>query len=106
MEINRFDCIAELAYSSHGLRPELSYGSHFFQDLVEAGSFYVALYPGEDDCVFQDTLFADCENMYAQLMPSDAEDVMADVIRVYDLGKDQAILYSEVGSQTCFLAKV
>lgn len=106
MEINRFDCIAELAYSSHGLRPELSYGSHFFQDLVEAGSFYVALYPGEDDCVFQDTLFADCENVYAQLMPSDAEDVMADVIRVYDLGKDQTILYSEVGSQTCFLAKV
>ena len=105
-EINRFDCIAELAYSSHGLRPELSYGSHFFQDLVEAGSFYVALYPGEDGCVFQDTLFADCENVYAQLMPSDAEDVMADVIRVYDLGKDQAILYSEVGSQTCFLAKV
>ena len=93
------------AYSSHGLRPELSYGSHFFQDLVEAGSFYVALYPGEDGCVFQDTLFADCENVYAQLMPSDAEDVMADVIRVYDLGKDQAILYSEVGSQTCFLAK-
>ena len=39
-------------------------------------------------------------------MPSDAEDVMADVIRVYDLGKDQAILYSEVGSQTCFLAQV
>ena len=106
MEINRFDCIAELAYSSHGLRPELSYGSHFFQDLVEAGSFYVALYPGEDGCVFQDTLFADCENVYAQLMPSDAEDVMADVIRVYDLGKDQTILYSEVGSQTCFLAKV
>ena len=89
-----------------GYMPELSYGSHMFQDLVEAGSFYVALYAGEDDCVFQDTLFADCENVYAQLMPSDAEDVMADVIRVYDLGKDQAILYSEVGSQTCFLAKV
>ena len=106
MEINRFDCIAELAYSSHGLRPELSYGSHFFQDLVEAGSFYVALYPGEDGCVFQDALFADCENVYAQLMPSDTEDGMADVICVYDLGRDQAILYSEVGSQACFLAKV
>lgn len=106
MEINRFDCIAELAYSSHGLRPELSYGSHFFQDLVEAGSFYVALYPGEDGCVFQDALFADCENVYAQLMPSDTEDGMADAIRVYDLGRDQAILYSEVGSQACFLAKV
>ena len=39
-------------------------------------------------------------------MPSDTEDGMADVIRVYDLGRDQAILYSEVGSQACFLAKV
>ena len=106
MEINRFDCIAELAYSSRGLRPELSYGSHFFQDLVEAGSFYVALYPGEDGCVFNEALFSDCENVYTKLVPSDAESVMAEVIRVYDLGREQAILYSEVGSQTCFLAKV
>ena len=44
--------------------------------------------------------------MYTKLVPSDAESVMAEVIRVYDLGREQAILYSEVGSQTCFLAKV
>ena len=106
MEINRFDCIAELAYSSHGLRPELSYGSHFFQDLVEAGTFYVALYPGEDGCVFEDALFSGCENVYSKLVQADADDAMADVIRVYDLGQDQAILYAEVGSQACFLAKV
>ena len=104
--INRFDCIAELAYSSHGLRPELSYGSHFFQDLVEAGTFYVALYPGEDGCVFEDALFSGCENVYSKLVQANADDAMADVIRVYDLGQDQAILYAEVGSQACFLAKV
>lgn len=106
MEINRFDCIAELAYSSHGLRPELSYGSHFFQDLVEADTFYVALYPGEEGCVLDEALFEECENVYSKLVSSEPGDAMADVIRVFDLGESGAILYSEVGSQECFLAKV
>lgn len=106
MEINRFDCIAELAYSSHGLRPELSYGSHFFQDLVEADTFYVALYPGEEGCVLDEALFEECENVYSKLVSSEPGDAMADVIRVFDLGESGAILYSEVESQECFLAKV
>lgn len=106
MEINRFDCIAELAYSSHGLRPELSYGSHFFQDLVEAGTFYVALYPGEEGCVLDEALFEECENVYSKLVSSEPGDAMSEVIRVFDLGESGAILYSEVESQECFLAKV
>lgn len=106
MEINRFDCIAELAYSSHGLRPELSYGSHFFQDLVEAGTFYVALYPGEEGCVLDEALFEECENVYSKLIRLEPGDAMSEVIRVFDLGESGAILYSEVGSQECFLAKV
>lgn len=106
MEINRFDCIAELAYSSHGLRPELSYGSHFFQDLVEAGTFYVALYPGEEGCVLDEALFEECENVYSKLIRLEPGDAMSEVIRVFDLGESGAILYSEVGSQKCFLAKV
>ncbi len=106
MEINRFDCIAELAYSSHGLRPELSYGSHFFQDLVEAGTFYVALYPGEEGCVLDEALFEECENVYSKLIRFEPGDAMSEVIRVFDLGESGAILYSEVGSQKCFLAKV
>lgn len=106
MEINRFDCIAELAYSSHGLRPELSYGSHFFQDLVEAGTFYVALYPGEEGCVLDEALFEECENVYSKLIRLEPGDAMSEVIRVFDLGESGAILYSEVESQECFLAKV
>lgn len=106
MEINRFDCIAELAYSSHGLRPELSYGSHFFQDLVEAGTFYVALYPGEEGCVLDEALFEECENVYSKRIRLEPGDAMSEVIRVFDLGESGAILYSEVESQECFLAKV
>ena len=103
-EISSFNCMAELAYSSHGIRPELSYGSHFFQDLVEAGVFYAALYPGEDGCEFNGELFARHENVYTKLMGTAADDPMADVITVVDLSDEKALLYSEVESQLCFLA--
>lgn len=103
-EISSFNCMAELAYSSHGIRPELSYGSHFFQDLVEAGVFYAALYPGEDGCEFNGELFARHENVYAKLMGTPADDPMANVISVVDLSGERALLYSEVESQLCFLA--
>ena len=33
--------------SKEGFMPELSFGSHFFQDLVETGIFYVALFEGK-----------------------------------------------------------
>jgi len=43
-DISSFCAIFELAESSVGYRPELSYGSHMFQDLVEANIFYGALF--------------------------------------------------------------
>ncbi|HEX7714812.1 MAG TPA: PEP/pyruvate-binding domain-containing protein [Bacillota bacterium] len=50
-EINHFAVLGELAFQTGistggrqaGMIPELSYGTHFFQDLVETGIFYVAL---------------------------------------------------------------
>ena len=104
-EVSRYDCMCELAYSSHGLRPELSYGSHFFQDLVEAGTFYAAVYRGEYGCEFNDGMFLSCENRYAGLMGENSEPEMEKVIRVCDLGEN-AILYAEIATQECFLARI
>ncbi len=104
-EVSKFDCMCELAYSSHGLRPELSYGSHFFQDLVEAGTFYTAIYRGERGCEFNEALFAEYENRYCALLGAEAEEEMAKVIRVFDT-ENRAILYSEIASQECFLARI
>ncbi len=105
MEISKFDCLCELAYSSHGLRPELSYGSHFFQDLVEAGTFYTAVYQDESDCLFNESLFDGYENCYSKLLGV-SDDSMEQVIRVCDMGPGGAILYAEIASQDCFLAKL
>ena len=99
-EINRFACICELAYRSHGLRPELSYGSHFFQDLVESGIFYAALYQGEAGCEFREELFDACPDRYRELT---GDSMFEGVIRVCDLRDREAILYAEMASQECFL---
>ena len=103
-EISKYTCMCEVAYSSHGMRPELSYGSHFFQDLVESQVFYAALYRGEEGCLFHDALFDAMPDRYSEF--ADPGDGLEKVISVYDLGVKGGILYSEVGSQDCFLAKV
>ena len=98
-EISHYACICELAYSSHGLRPELSYGSHFFQDLVESGIFYAALYQGEPGCEFDEAGFDAFPDRYTELT---GDEKLSGIVRVYDLGEKGAILYSEVKSQECF----
>jgi len=98
-EINHYLCICELAYASHGLRPELSYGSHFFQDLVEAGIHYAAVYPDEQRTLFDEAKFDRCVDRYRELT---GDGQLEGVIKVYDLGED-GILYSELQSQDCFL---
>ena len=98
-EVSHYSCLCELAYSSHGLRPELSYGSHFFQDLVESGIFYAALYQGQTDCLFEEEAWDAFPNRYRELT---GDEKLKEVVRVLDLG-EQAILYSEVKSQDCFL---
>ncbi|MCE5272365.1 PEP/pyruvate-binding domain-containing protein [bacterium] len=49
-EIGSFSALAEVAFECGPAVPELSFGTHFFQDLVESGVFYVALFPGQAGC--------------------------------------------------------
>ncbi len=55
-QISGFRGICEVSDSRAGYMPELSYGSHMFQDLVEAGIFYCALW-GDDRTVTYDRTF-------------------------------------------------
>jgi hypothetical protein len=48
-EINNISVLGEIAFATANAVPEISFGTHFFQDLVETGIFYVALYPDNDD---------------------------------------------------------
>lgn len=103
MEISNFVSISEVSYNAKGLRPELSYGSHFFQDLVEAGTFYTALYQDECGCTFREDLFGTMENHYNEFLGLDDRDNLDNVIGVYDVSDKDAVLYAEIESQECFL---
>jgi hypothetical protein len=51
-EINNAAVIAEIAFSAGNLMPELSFGTHFFHDLVEMNIFYTALFPEKKGVLF------------------------------------------------------
>ncbi|WP_017470786.1 PEP/pyruvate-binding domain-containing protein [Amphibacillus jilinensis] len=51
-EIQHVDVICEVASPEKGFEPELSYGSHFFQDMVESNIFYAAVFEGSEGVRF------------------------------------------------------
>lgn len=58
-EISRMTAICEVSYEGGHIMPELSYGSHFFQDLVETGMFYAAIFENRPECRFRPRLLAE-----------------------------------------------
>ncbi|HVN67411.1 MAG TPA: PEP/pyruvate-binding domain-containing protein [Candidatus Sulfotelmatobacter sp.] len=77
-EINNFAALVEVADPAIGFNPELSFGSHFFLDLVEANIFYAALFAGLDA-----RPLARRRNLFKALLPDESE--YEKVIKVYDL---------------------
>jgi len=61
--------------------PEPSYGTHFFQDLLEGQIYPLAV--SQDDPEFQRSFFEDSENSLAEILPEDAE--WSSVVRVIDV---------------------
>ena len=55
-----------------GGRPEVSHGTHFFQDLVEAKIYPLALYPGEPEVIYDSAFLDSAPNRLAALLPADA----------------------------------
>ena len=101
-EINAMTAIAEVSFSAGGLQPELSFGTHFFQDLVETGIFYVALNPDKQGCLVNTAALAALPNRLAELLPDDAR--FAGVLRVVDLPPGYQLL-ADIMSQQVVCAR-
>jgi hypothetical protein len=61
--------LVELAVPQQGLAPEPSYGTHFFQDLVEAQIFPIAIYPEEPGDWLNQTFIDGSQNRLTDLLP-------------------------------------
>ncbi len=80
-EINRVTVLAEVAYESDHLSPDLSFGSHFFQDLVESDIFYLAVFPQAEQTVFRSDWFFEQPNRLTALVPQ--AEAFESIIRVW-----------------------
>ena len=96
-EINNIVALVEVAFAAGNLNPELSYGTHFFQDLVETNIFYAALFPEKKEVIFNQQWFKQLKNLLKNLK-------YQNVIGVYDVGKRDLRIMSDVVSQraVCF----
>jgi len=82
-EISSAAVLVEMAYEDAGLMPELSFGTHFFQDLVETDIFYVALFPTKEGVVLNTGLLNRWPNILSKIVPG--TDKYGDVVGVYDV---------------------
>ena len=95
-EISNMAIIGEVASKEAGFMPELSYGSHFFQDIVESGIFYVAIFDGQKDVVFNAHRILGQANLVAEM--AGGNDQLAHVIHV--IAAPGIEVYSDITTQT------
>ncbi len=101
-EISNMKIACEVAYHGAGYMPELSYGSHFFQDLVETEIFYAAIFEDETTIFHNPSFFDQEKNILHEIITS-AEPDMAEIIKVHDVGGRGVALISDVlsGKTVC-----
>lgn len=92
-DISGFTCLCEVEDNQVGYAPELSYGSHMFQDLVEAEIFYAAIHEDNRTRTYQPELLKNCPDRFLELCPE--YDSLNGIIHVYDTENRNLILYAD-----------
>ena len=94
-ELCNMAALCEVSYHQAGLMPELSFGSHFFQDIVESGIFYAAIFKEEADVVFRPERILSTENALEKILPKEGS-----WAKVLHLAQTAGLtLYSDITSQ-------
>ncbi len=82
-DINNTAMLIEIARQKGNYLPELSFGTHFFQDLVEASIRYLPLYPDDPTTTFKELFFQRSRNVLQDMLPEFAH--IAETLRVIDV---------------------
>ncbi|MFC1813196.1 PEP/pyruvate-binding domain-containing protein [Thermodesulfobacteriota bacterium] len=68
-DINRTLILGEIAFEKEGYTPEVSFGTHFFNDLVEAQIAPIAIFPDHIDTIFKEGFFKQASNQLSAMAP-------------------------------------
>lgn len=84
-DISNTSVLVEVARKKGNYVPDLSFGTHFFQDLVESGIRYLPLYPDDPGIVFNENFLRNSKNTLTDLLPEFAH--LSEVLRVIDVAR-------------------
>jgi pyruvate, water dikinase len=85
-DINNTAVLIEIARKKGNYIPDLSFGTHFFQDLVEAQIRYIPLYPDDEEILFNEVFFRKSENILIEVLPEFA--YLDKTIKLIDIQKN------------------
>lgn len=86
-DVNNAAMLIEVARQRGGYVPDLSFGTHFFQDLVEADIRYLPLYPDEAGNRLAEDFLLGARNLLPELLPEFT--AVADAVRVIDVAAER-----------------
>ena len=101
--------LVEIARKKGSYVPDVSFGTHFFNDLVESGIHYLPLYPDDPEVVWNEDFLVGAANCLAEIAPEYADmEGVVQVIRVADATDGlllQVIMDAEADKALAFLAE-
>ena len=95
-DISTFEIICETEESKAGYNPELSYGSHIFQDLVEAEIFYTAVFNNSSTIHFSPNKLDKFPNII-EIFDNGKE--LSDIVKVYDVSGTNCEVYNDITNE-------
>jgi hypothetical protein len=106
-DIDATAVLVEIAREEAGHIPEVSYGTHFFQDLVESDILYLPVYPDDPTSDFNTRFFSHSPNILRDLLPELSN--LEDIVHVIDVpmatggALAKVIADPETRNAVCFL---
>lgn len=107
-EIAPVSVLCEIVSMGTDIVPNVSLGTHFFNDLVEANMLYLAVFPKGKESFLNESFFLRSRNRLPELLPDDTE--WSGVVRVVDIsarrGARKLVLNANTLKQraVCYLA--
>ncbi len=100
-DISAFEIICETEESKAGYNPELSYGSHIFQDLVEAQILYTAVFHNEKTLHFHPEKLEGYPDIIGEF---EEKEMLTDIVSVYDVSDGKCAVYNDIANEHLMIA--
>ena len=95
-DISAYEIICEIEESKAGYNPELSYGSHIFQDLVESEILYTAVFNSEKTVHFSPEKLESSKDVFFEFEQSET---LSGIVHIYDVSDRKCKVYNDVANE-------